>query len=241
MYKNIIYLSLLFSITAYAECEFPVDKLAAVYTVESLSAGGNKLRSSEIISLWRNGNEVAQEYHNRNITDIWTLVSDGRIRPVRYFDGDQRAIEYQPNEVSAEHDGRDWSSKFQFVSNALLGQMRLINSTGRDCDLIEFYQLETKNSFIELEWLPNKKLVNKFAEENGDKIISYTLSEIITDDKQINEKFLSWGSYQATDYADIGDDHSDPFLLKMVNLGFIEHGASGFYNSDGSAIEEHNH
>ena len=42
--------------------------------------------------------------------------------------------------------------------------------------------------------------------------------------------------------ADIGDDHTDPFLTNMVNQGFIEAGASGFYDQNGNAIGEgHRH
>ncbi|MFT6897794.1 MAG: hypothetical protein ACJA13_002205 [Paraglaciecola sp.] len=46
---------------------------------------------------------------------------------------------------------------------------------------------------------------------------------------------------KAPDVSDIGDDHSDPFLIKMVTLGFIEHGASGFYDDKGNALEGAHH
>ena len=53
----------------------------------------------------------------------------------------------------------------------------------------------------------------------------------------INAFFASRYGYQTTDYADIGDDHTDPFLTNMVHQGFIEAGASGFYNASGEALE----
>ena len=42
-------------------------------------------------------------------------------------------------------------------------------------------------------------------------------------------------AYQTTDFADIGDDHTDPFLTDMVHQGFIEHGSDGVYHAP------HNH
>jgi len=64
----------------------------------------------------------------------------------------------------------------------------------------------------------------------------------VTEPKKIEEFFRIRGSYQTTDYADIGDNESDPFLLKMMNLGFIKHGASGFYDAQGHALKKrHNH
>ena len=57
-----------------------------------------------------------------------------------------------------------------------------------------------------------------------------------------NTFFAKRESYQSTDYADIGDDHTDPFLTKMVNQGFIEAGASGYYDQHGQAIgSSHTH
>ena len=58
----------------------------------------------------------------------------------------------------------------------------------------------------------------------------------------VSNFFAKRVDYQATDYADIGDDHTDPFLTKMVTQGFIEAGASGFYDQHGRALKgEHNH
>ena len=52
----------------------------------------------------------------------------------------------------------------------------------------------------------------------------------------MNVNFALWQQYELTDYADIGDNESDPFLAKMINLGFIQDTHPGFYNSQGQAI-----
>ncbi len=45
-----------------------------------------------------------------------------------------------------------------------------------------------------------------------------------------------------TDCADIGDNESDPFLLKMINQVDIEHGSAGFYDSKRMSLDaSHSH
>ena len=62
------------------------------------------------------------------------------------------------------------------------------------------------------------------------------------DEVEIAAEFVKREQYISTDYADIGDDHTEPFLTQMVNLGFIEGGASDFYNAQGEALQgEHGH
>ena len=41
----------------------------------------------------------------------------------------------------------------------------------------------------------------------------------------------------STDFADVGDNEAGPFLRKMIALGFVEHGASGFYQANGETLQ----
>lgn len=67
-------------------------------------------------------------------------------------------------------------------------------------------------------------------------------TEVVTDPEAVMTAFEDRSRYASTDYADIGDNESDPFLLRMVNLGFVEHGGSGFYDADGHDMGgRHNH
>ncbi len=90
-------------------------------------------------------------------------------------------------------------------------------------------------------WSRDRQLIASFEVESGKTHRTWTLTS--TDyNADVNSFFAKRADYQATDYADIGDDHTDPFLTKMVTQGFIEAGASGFYNDKGHALEgEHSH
>ena len=56
-----------------------------------------------------------------------------------------------------------------------------------------------------------------------------------------SETFERWLRWPSTDFADVGDNEADPFLRKMIALGFVEHGASGFYSADGEALQGGHH
>ncbi len=40
-----------------------------------------------------------------------------------------------------------------------------------------------------------------------------------------------------TDYSDVGDNESDPFVRKMINMGFVSLGTLGVYNLNGQVID----
>lgn len=60
--------------------------------------------------------------------------------------------------------------------------------------------------------------------------------------RPITQQFARLNGGDTTDYADVGDSESDPFLEKRINLGFIEHGAIGFCDADVHVLEgSHQH
>ena len=72
--------------------------------------------------------------------------------------------------------------------------------------------------------------------------VHWQLEKIEHKENIITQAFRQRANYQTTDFADIGDNEADPFLIKMINLGFIEHGSSGMYNPQGENIDiDHNH
>ncbi len=75
------------------------------------------------------------------------------------------------------------------------------------------------------------------ASVGASSVISrWVLVSLESDEDKVGDRFAAWDSHDTTDFADIGDNESDPFLLKMINLGFISHGASGFYDASGNMI-----
>ena len=239
MYKFILFtLTLSLSTGANAstsaeECEIDSKTLGAKYQVSTLHGEEHHRKH---INLWRHGNEVAHQHPETQITEIWNHIRNGQLRPVRYFDQHQRGIEYAPGEVNNGKGESDWSLKSQLVSDRLIQAMSLTKIENSGCDLSETYVLKKHDRELKLVWLPELKLVKTFTEKNLDTTTTWELNQVVMDEVEVKQMFTSRGRFQTTDFADIGDNESDPFLLQMINLGFVDHAASGIYDTQGNSL-----
>ncbi|WP_230969078.1 hypothetical protein [Nitrogeniibacter aestuarii] len=193
------------------------------------------------MTLWRNGKRVAHEFPKAGITEIWWNTPNGFLAVTRNFDSARRSIEYAPMDLNRGKGDSDWSVKYQLVSNTLKNKMQLTRQEGSGCEKIEHYTLSENGITYRLAWQPARQLVQSYEVERPNAVEHWTLQDVITDTDRIAQSFERRDAYQSTDYADIGDNESDPFLLKLVSLGFVTH-ASGFYNADGTPIDDgHGH
>lgn len=222
----------------------PANKLIAAYEIVNSSRSRDKLDTALKVTLVRNGNEVAHQYPQTGITESWQLNQANQIKSTRFFDMHERAIEYQPGEKVHGKSESDWSYRYQLISDSLLKKFTTTKSINEGCGRIETKTFSNDGFTMKITWLPELSLINSFAitEKKTDSIVeSWSLKSLDLSGEQITPFFKSRYDYYATDYADIGDDHTDPFLTKMMNLGFIEHGASGFYDTNGNPMaDDHN-
>ena len=230
---------LLVTVPSFAQCDLKSAALRADYQLNYYE--NEQLSGQSNIILWRHGNTVAHQYPQTAITESWYLSKNQQIKPTRFFDQYQRAIEYQPGETIHGKSEKDWSYRYQLVSNSLLSKMTLQRESGQGCKRSQVFTKKTKNSTIELTWLPEQQLLTHFSWKKGPISEEWQLIKLEHNSQIISAFFTRLDQYKSTDYADIGDDHSDPFLTNMVNLGFIEHGASGFYDTEGKTLEGHEH
>ncbi|MEP1385461.1 MAG: hypothetical protein ABJK64_16895 [Paraglaciecola sp.] len=241
--KNILFLALMTSLLApntKAEESCAAQTLKAKYTIVKNTVGFAKSKTTLI--LWRKPNVVAHQYPRTHITEMWQKVTNDLIKPIRFFNKYERAIEYQPGESVHGKKELDWEYRNQLVSDTLITNMPVIEQQGKGCNQIEIRQKETENTKLTITWMPQLKLIKSFKLKTAMGLETWVLDELKTQDADTVNYFNKLYDYQTTDYADIGDDHTDPFLTKMVTLGFIEAGASGFYDDKGAAIgNSHRH
>lgn len=219
----------------------PENKLIAVYEIVKSTHSRGKLDHALQITLLRNGNEVAHQYPQTGITESWQLNQANQIKSTRFFDLHERAIEYQPGEKVHGKSESDWSYRNQLISDSLLKKFTTTNTINEGCGRIETKIFSSDGLTMKITWLPELSLINSFTitEKKTDSIVeSWSLKSLGLFSGQITPFFKSRYDYYATDYADIGDDHTDPFLTSMMNLGFIEHGASGFYDTNGNPMAD---
>lgn len=236
----IIFILFIFSTAALADCKINKHVLGAVYDVKK-STDGKKYKLQRRVILWRNGQQVAHEYKDTHITELWEKTKLGKLRLERHFDKHKRGIEYHPSEINNGEGTSNWHIRNQLISNKLLREMQLTSTTGENCQVLEKYTLSNDVVQIKLDWLPVLALVKSYMEESSTGKLEWKLERIIHDEKQVKRAFQTRSEYLMTDYTDIGDNETDPFLTKMINLGYIEHSHSSIYNDKGETFGGDNH
>ena len=226
---------LLCSQHSFAQCELNKSSLRAEYQLNVYKNA--QLSQQSNIILWRQGDTVAHQYPQTNITESWYLLKNQRIKATRFFDHYQRAIEYQAGEQVQGKSEQDWSYRYQLLSDSLLATLTLQSESGEGCQRQQVFSKQTDQGRIEVIWLAEVQLLTSFSWTKGEVREQWHLTRQTYDVSTVNDFFANLANYQSTDYADIGDDHHDPFLSKMLTLGFVEQGASGYYDADGKSLD----
>ena len=208
--------------TAFAEaiCGIDPDRVGVRYTVTERHDGDE---SSYHIRVWRRGNQVAYVHEEKELTEIWDLVRDGRQKLIRYFDSYQRAIEYQPEDVESGAGQDAWSGRYQVIADSELDSMTLEGSGGDDCELVQVLRHADGARQTTVHWRPAWKIAEEIRNEQGDRTVTWRVDDLFTDADRVDDEFTRRHRYHTIDFVDIGDNESDPFLQKMIHLGFIEH------------------
>ncbi|MEC8052591.1 MAG: hypothetical protein VX210_17485 [Myxococcota bacterium] len=220
-------------------CELKRDELAVTYTTSVTTKDG--LVGTKSQELWRNGRQTVHRALDTQVSDAYYLQSNNLVKLTRYFDGHQRGIEYSASELPQDKALDGWQALQQTVDiGTLTDEKYLAGSSGQGCKGMKQFVKSTDTSSMKLLWNEELALVLSLQVEKKGILREWVLASVV-DKKTQQETTQAWESFQLTDYADVGDNESDPFLLKMVNLGFIEHGASGFYDADGNQLGGNHH
>ena len=216
---------MLLPVLAVADCEIDPKTAALHYEITQKELNSDQLESKSF-TLWRYQNRVAIQYQHSHTTELWEQTKRGDLRLVRYFNDYHRGIEYQPNEIHFEGADSDWSSKYQLVSNSLLKRMTGVSSEEKKCSSLKTLYLEENTQSIWLTWLADLNILQSMRIKDKKNQIDWKLTHKFTEKDQVEDFFANLDSFDTVDYADVGDNETDPFLLKMINLGFIEHSHS---------------
>jgi hypothetical protein len=214
-----------FSLSAhdtFAACDVNPERLGARY-VETRTVIEPEKEEITHLTVWRGDRQIAHEYTDKRVTELWEKGASERMRLVLYFEENQRGIEYQPGEEGLETSNEAWLNKSHLIPADMLTSMELKDTSGQACVRTEFYEKQEEGLSIRIEWLPEPKLVKSATWATENTRIELVLEETVTDPADVDAVFARLSDYQTTDFADIGDQESDPFLQKMINLGFTGH------------------
>ncbi|MBE1298585.1 MAG: hypothetical protein GJ680_01570 [Alteromonadaceae bacterium] len=212
--------------------------LQAHYEITEANGHSQHPERKRPFSLWRiSDNEVVHQYPKTGVSQHWTLQKNHRVKLIKLFDAHKRGIEYEATEI-AGHQLKDWSEKHQLLDSKLLAKMTESKaSTQGKFGKERYFRFHQDDVDLSLVWLAEHNLIKQMQVNKGGHSMTWQLLSIDFKQADVAEQYAKWDNYYLTDYADVGDNESDPFLMQMINLGFVEHGASGFYNEKGQPIE----
>jgi len=208
-------------------------------TVVDLKKKTTKTRHME---LWRDGNRVLYVYPDRGLAEQWERSGHGTLHLTTWFDKDAQGIEYMPEDLGARAAPKHWAEKRQIIADPAVQAMSLEATRGEGCSLIQVRVMASPKRQAKLDWNVTLKLPIRYSVKTQDRHETWQIEEMVTAADRVKQAFNQRAAYKTTDYIDIGDNESDPFLRKLIHLGFVSHGASGFYDAEGHALKSgHSH
>lgn len=182
------------------------------------------------VDFYRGDNQVA--WQRGEVISVWTHQG-GAASLLRVFPQYQRTIWYPAGDLRALGKEASWSGVTGWPDPQGSGYQRV----GEDVSLVQGcpakeYLGHGKMSVL---WLEDVQLPARMA---GTGTVWQLVSLDVVSQAST---FDLWSGWESTDFADVGDNESDPFLRRMISLGFVEHGASGFYHADGTPLPGADH
>lgn len=196
-------------------CNVP-QAVEADYTVTEYDTNGQA--KSYPLNVIRSGNQVVYQYPASQMADVWTLEQGNQLSLARYFDAHRRGIEYYAGDLRSlqEHKDNRWQKLAHVVDVSGFSPQ---GRSGSGCDEVAQY----RNSGYQIDYLAAYQLPKSMTFYlNGKPTVSYRLNKIGAS-ADFKGLMNSYQRYRSLDFADIGDSEADPFVRRMINMGFIEH------------------
>ncbi|MCK8043563.1 hypothetical protein MSG37_01565 [Shewanella sp. 1CM18E] len=221
------------------------EHLRATYSITTSQGGQQSL------TLLRSADQVIYQRNDVSF-ELWNKQGEY----VRYFPKQQRSISYRKGDLLSLNMHFDYQQLSQIVAPSTIQQLTAVNSTqpaktdqlqaagniDLTCQQVTHYQGALHNQQLKLAWLSELALPANMIMLQGKQQLNVQLVELAPLSSAEFAEHIA--NYRDMDFADVGDNESDPFIAQMIHQGFIQHGSSGFYDSHGNALSsgaDHQH
>ncbi|WP_028772633.1 hypothetical protein [Shewanella waksmanii] len=199
----------------------------ATYQVQRSDGGEHQL------ILTRFNDTIRYQSHD-SVFEQWNLQGEFS----RYFANHMRSVTYTRGDLKSLHRVPNIAQKFHLIAPDMLAQFSKGSEHNQGCFTVTDYH-STEPQEVKLQWIAQLQLPYSLNYQNAAHQVRFTLANV-TPITAADFNAVATG-YRDIDFADIGDNESDPFIAKMINQGFIEHGSSGFYRSNGQSLGGSSH
>jgi len=164
---------------------------------------------------WRSARLI--ETHNLydNSGEIWSLSADGKMGYEQVFHQQKQVIEYVPGDLNAIGLLLDWSSLATLLNPAMSASLL---ANGREIVLgrsAVHYQSHHADPLLEILWLEYEQIPALIKRTESSKSITTRITALYPL-AQSPWPYQRSGDYHHTDFADLGDKESDPFIQSIL-------------------------
>jgi len=236
----ILVISLLSPGLALAECMPPgilPDQLVANY---QLHRSNDDEQHTSPLRFVRLGDNVIRIRPTQQVAEHWLRGAEERHVFYRHFLDAGRSVYYPVSDLLTLNIHRSWQSINSLFDERVLPQLQQKGEEQAFCQTARRYHGKLQGKQLEVLWLTSLKLPAYLKISTPQEYLEMDLQGF-GQPAELEQQLAHWRRFDSIDYADVGDSESDPFIARMIRQGFIEHGASGMYDSDGQPLGGHAH
>jgi hypothetical protein len=192
-------------------CHMPDTVYGATYEISQQSADESPV-VTETLHLLRSEHRVLHVHPQAHTTDMWERNSRGGVHYSRFFDEQQRGIEFYQAVAAEPSSELEWDQVYQMVPSAVMSpaSRRAAQQQAPDCAAVETYAYQVEGDEYTLDWLPAQRLVLRLTLARGQSRMSWHLLNVSSEPESVARAI-----YVVIDYADLGDQESDPFFRSL--------------------------
>ena len=214
--------------TAIAEPICPTSRsndFGVQYQLSGVQQGSLQLlRQGALTAYYNLANGVAEWWNFSNQTHpSFQRVFAKQQRRIDYYSGDLRTLNIHVSQTEIE----------SFAAEYL--RAKLPHQGAGSCANSQVYEGDYQHTHYHLVWSDTLSLPLSLTTVRDGKQQQWLATRLLSA-SDVTQRFATWQRYADTDYADIGDNETDPFLAQMINQGFIEHSEHAAYNSKGQPL-----
>ncbi|CAA0081201.1 Uncharacterised protein [Halioglobus japonicus] len=198
-------------------CEMPDGISGASYQVVRQSGeGGTTEEETQTLLLLRSANRVMHIHPAQHTADVWERNAHGGVHFSRFYDSRQRGIEFYQGVAAEPSSQLSWDQAYQLLPTAVLSENEIQSvRAAPGCARVESYRYTVEGDTYTLEWLPAQQLVLSLTVDRGLYHMTWTLEYVVAQPDRLNEEMRMREAYITIDYADLGDQESDPFFRSL--------------------------
>lgn len=182
----------------------------------------------------RQADKVIFYYPQRNIAEQWSKDRHQKVIFERWFVSAKRVIQYNNSDLKSINNDKHWSDVGHVLQPEALKTLKKTGDSKYACWAQENYSGKQGGATVHVEWLPQLQLLKKITltQNKQSKTIQLERLEALG---AANTMLKARETYDEMDFADIGDNETDPFISNMIEQGF------GVERDPGMYPEQHGH